>query len=250
MGRKTVNRRARRIALPKPKPKRQDSNRLLASLPAADYSRLAAQLEPLTFRAGQNLHEIDQLIAHVYFPRSGVASVVTRMSEGGTLEVATIGNEGFVGLAVHLGDGRSPMDTFVQIPGDAVRLEVRAFRRELKASEALRDVVGRYAQALLTQVGQSAACNRAHSAEERCARWLLMSHDRVPGDEIALTQEFLAEMLGMRRASVTKCAGALRRKKLIDYRRARIQVQDRAGLEKAACECYGFIRAEHDRLIG
>jgi CRP-like cAMP-binding protein len=172
------------------------------------------------------------------------------MSEGGTLEVATIGNEGFVGLAVHLGDGRAPMDTFVQIPGDAVRLEVRAFRRELKTCAPLRDVVGRYAQALLTQVGQSAACNRVHAAEQRCARWLLMSHDRVPGDEIALTQEFLAEMLGMRRASVTQCAGTLRRKKLIDYRRARIRILDRTGLEKTACECYAFIRAEHDRLVG
>lgn len=236
--------------MPKPKPKRQDANRLLASLPAADYRRLAAQLEPLAFRRGQPLHGIHQPIANVYFPRSGVASVVTRMSEGGTLEVATIGNEGIVGLAVHLGDGRSPMETFVQIPGDAARLEVRAFRRELKTCAPLRDVVGRYAQALLTQVGQSAACNRVHSAEQRCARWLLMSHDRVSGDEVALTQEFLAEMLGMRRASVTQCAGALRRKKLIDYRRARIQVQDRAGLEAAACECYAFIRAEHDRLVG
>jgi CRP-like cAMP-binding protein len=212
--------------------------------------RLAARLEPLTFRRGQSLHEIDEPIALVYFPRSGVASVVTRMSEGGTLEVATIGNEGFVGLAVHLGDGRSPMDTFVQIPGDAVRLEVRAFRRELKTCAPLSDVIGRYAQALLTQVGQSAACNRVHPADQRCARWLLMSHDRVPGDEIALSQEFLAEMLGIRRASVTECAGTLRRQKLIDYRRARIRILDRAGLERAACECHAFIRAEHDRLVG
>jgi hypothetical protein len=120
-----VNRRSRRTALPKPKPKRQDGNRLLASLPAADYRRLAAQLEPLAFRRGQPLHGIHQPIANVYFPRNGVASVVTRMSEGGALEVATIGNEGIVGLAVHLGDGRSPMETFVQIPGDAARLEVR-----------------------------------------------------------------------------------------------------------------------------
>jgi len=234
----------------KPKPKRQDRNRLLAYLPAAEYRRLASQLEPLTFRRGQSLHEPHQPISHVYFPRSGVASVVTRMSEGGTVEVATIGNEGVVGLAAHLGDGRSPMETFVQIPGDAVRLEVRAFRRELKLGGALHEVVGRYAQALLTQVGQSAACNRVHSAQERCARWLLMSHDRVPDDEIALTQEFLAEMLGLRRASVTKCAGALRRRKLIDYRRAKIRVLDRPGLERAACECYAFIRAEHDRLVG
>ena len=234
----------------KPRLKRRDANRILASLPSADYRRIAAKLEPVPFRSGQALHELDGPISHVYFPRFGVASIVARMDEGRTVEVATIGNEGMVGITAYLGNGLSPMEVFVQVPGEAVRMDTRAFRQEIRAGRALRDVVGRYAQALLTQVGQSAACNRVHSMDERCARWLLMSHDRVSGDEVALTQEFLAEMLGVRRAGVTRAAGLLKRRKVIDYRRGRIWVLDRKGLEKAACECYAFIRSEHDRLVG
>jgi len=173
------------------------------------------------------------------------------MADGSTVEVATIGNEGVVGLAAYLGDGSSPMETFVQIPGEAVRLDAGAFRHEIRgAGGALRDEIGRYAQALLTQVGQSAACNRVHAIDERCARWLLMSHDRVVGDQIRLTQEFLAEMLGVRRAGVSHAAGLLKRRKLIEYRRGLIYVLDRKGLEKAACECYALIRAHHERLVG
>ena len=236
--------------MPKPRPKRRDANRVLANLPAADYRRVRSKLEPILFRQGQRLHEVDGPISHVYFPRSGVASVVARMHEGGTVEVATIGNEGIVGLAAYLGDGRSPMEVFVQIPGEAVRMEADAFRYEIRAGGALRVGIRRYAQALLTQVGQSAACNRVHPIDERCARWLLMSHDRIVGDEIQLTQEFLAEMLGVRRAGVSRAAGLLKRRKVIDYRRGRIHVLDRKLLEKAACECYAFIRTEHDRLVG
>jgi CRP-like cAMP-binding protein len=172
------------------------------------------------------------------------------MAEGGTVEVATIGNEGVVGLSAYLGNGRSSMEVFVQIPGEAVRMEARAFCQEIKAGGDLRDLVHRYGQALLTQVGQSAACNRVHPIDERCARWLLMSHDRVLGDEIALTQEFLAEMLGVRRAGVSRAASMLKRRNLIDYRRGRIRVLDRKELEKAACECYELIRSEHERLVG
>lgn len=236
--------------MPKPRLKRRDANRILANLPSADYQRVRSKLEPILFRQGQSLHEVDGPIAHVYFPRSGVASVVARMDEGGTVEVATIGNEGVVGLAAYLGDGRSPMEVFVQIPGEAVRMDADAFRHEIRGGGALRDGIRRYAQALLTQVGQSAACNRVHSIDERCARWLLMSHDRIVGDEIRLTQEFLAQMLGVRRAGVSRAAGLLKRRKLIDYRRGRIHVLDRKALEKAACECYAFIRTHHERLVG
>jgi CRP-like cAMP-binding protein len=236
--------------VPKPRAKRRDANRILANLPVADYQRLRAKLQPTLFRKGQSLHEADAPISHVYFPRNGVASVVARMDEGGTVEVATIGNEGVVGLAAYLGDGRAPMEVFVQIPGEAVRMDADAFRHEIRAGGALRDGIRRYAQALLTQVGQSAACNRVHPIDERCARWLLMSHDRIVGNEIRLTQEFLAEMLGVRRAGVSRAAGLLKRRKVIDYRRGQIHVLDRKGLEKAACECYAFIRAHHDRLVG
>ncbi len=176
--------------------------------------------------------------------------MVARMVEGGTIEVATIGNEGVVGLSTYLGNGRSPMEVFVQIPGEALRMDADAFLREIRTSSAWREIVRRYAEALLTQVGQSAACNRAHTVAQRCARWLLMSHDRVLGNEIALTHEYLGQMLGVRRASVSQAAARLKHRKLIDYHRGKIWVLDRKGLEKAACECYRFIRSHHDRLVG
>lgn len=234
----------------KPELKTRDLNRVLAALPPGQYRRIRSELEATPFERGQRLHEVGKPISHVYFPRSGVASVVARMSEGGTIEVATIGNEGVVGLSAFLADGRAPMEIFVQIPGEAVRMMVAVFCEEIQAESAFRKVVGRYTQALLSQIGQSAVCNRVHPIGERCARWLLMSHDRMLGDHIALTQEFLAEMLGVRRAAVTQTAGLLKRRNLIDYHRGTIRVLDRKGLEKAACECYSFIRAEHDRMVG
>jgi len=237
-------------AVSKPRTKPADVNRVLAALPASEHRRLLPKLEPAPFRRGQSLHEADKPISYVYFPRTGVASMVARLLEGGVIEVATIGNEGVVGLASFIGNGNSSMEVFVQIPGEALRMRADAFLREVRGSSAWRDILRRYSQALLTQVGQSAACNRAHPIEQRCARWLLMSHDRVLGDEIALTHEYLGEMLGVRRAGVTQAAGKLKRQKLIDYHRGRIRVLDRKGLEKAACECYEFIRAHHDRLVG
>lgn len=236
--------------MPKPQPKPRDRNRILASLPSSSYGRLLSRMEVVPFSRRQSLQEPHKPMSHVYFPRTGVASIVTRMVEGGTIEVATIGNEGVVGLSAYLGDGRFPMEVFVQIPGEAVRMEADAFRHEVRADEAFARVIRRYTQALLVQIGQSFACNRVHPIHERCARWLLMSHDRVLGEEVDLTQEFLAEMLGVRRAGVTQAASILRRRKLIDYRRGKIRILDRKGLEKVACECYGFIRSEHDRQLG
>jgi len=234
----------------KPRPRRRDRNHILAALAPSDYRRIETKLEAAPFRQRQPIHEPDGPISHVYFPRSGVASIVTRMSEGGTVEVATIGNEGMIGLSAYLGNGRSSMEVFVQIPGEAVRMTSGTFRQEIRTSAGLRDAIRRYTQAFLVQIGQSAACNRVHPIGERCARWLLMSHDRVPGDEFSLTQEFLAEMLGVRRASVTDAAGRLKRRGLIEYRRGRIRILDRRGLEKAACECYRLIRSEHEQLVG
>ena len=236
--------------MPKPQPKLRDRNRILASLPSSSYGRLLSRMEVVSFPRRQSLQEPHKPVSHVYFPRNGVASIVTRMANGNTIEVATVGNEGLVGLPVYFGDGRFPLEVFVQIPGEAVRMEADIFRKEVRADEAFAKVIRRYAQALLVQIGQSFACNRVHPIEERCARWLLMSHDRVLGDEVDLTQEFLAEMLGVRRAGVTQAAGILRRRKLIDYRRGKIRIVDRKGLEKAASECYGFIRSEHNRQLG
>ena len=234
----------------KPRPRRRDLNRFLGSLPSADYRRILSALEPVTLGRGDVIHNPERPGNCVYFPRSAVASIVSRMDEGGTIEVATIGNEGFVGLFAYLGNGDFPFEIFVQIPGEAGRLDVRVFRHELSAGGAFGELIRRYTQALLVQIAQTAACNRVHPIDKRCARWLLMSHDRVPGDQIRLTQEFLAEMLGVRRAGVTVAAGMLRRRRLIDYHRGNIEVLDRKGLEGAACECYGFIRAEHERQVG
>jgi CRP-like cAMP-binding protein len=240
----------RRVIVAKPVPKKRDRNHILAALPTQHYRRIEAKLEVARFERSQPLHPPDKPISHVYFPRTGVASVVSRVSEGGTIEVATIGNEGVVGVAAYLADGRSPMEVFVQVPGEAVRMSADAFRQEIRAGGPLRDIVRRYTQALLNQLGRSAVCNRVHPTDERCARWLLMSHDRVLGDQVALTQEFLAEMLGVRRATVTRVAGLLKKRKLIDYHRGTIRVLDREGLERASCDCYSFIRSEHERLVG
>jgi CRP-like cAMP-binding protein len=235
--------------MPKPEPKARDLNRILASLPPSSYRRLLLRMEKVSFPRNKSLQEPDKPAPYVYFPRNGVASIVARMADGRAVEVSTVGNEGVVGLSVFLGDGRFPMETFVQIPGEAVQMEAHVFRREARADEAFAELIRSYTQALVVQIGQSAACNRVHHIDQRCARWLLMSHDRVLGQEINLTQEFLAEMLGVRRAGVTQAAGTLRRRKLIDYRRGKIRVVDRRGLEKAACECYGFIRAQYDRQM-
>lgn len=233
----------------KPRPKSKDLNHILAALPPGEYRRVATKLEDVRFHKGQPLHEPDGPISHVYFPRTGIVSIVTRMTEGGTIEVATIGNEGIVGLSAYLGNGRSSMEAFVQVSGDAVRMTSGAFRHEIQTG-TLGNLIRRYSQAFVTQIGQTAACNRVHPVAERCARWLLMLADRVPGNEFSLTQEFLAEMLGVRRATVTVAAGLLRRPGLIDYRRGRIRILDRKGLERAACECYRLIRSEHEQLVG
>ena len=233
----------------KPRPRSKDLNHILGALPPGEYRRVASKLEEAPFHRGQSLQEPDGPIPHVYFPRTGIASIVTRMSEGGTIEVATIGNEGIVGLSAYLGNGRASMEAFVQVPGDAVRMTSAAFRQEVRTG-TLGNIIRRYSQAFVTQIGQTAACNRVHSVAERCARWLLMLADRVPGDEFSLTQEFLAEMLGVRRATVTVAAGQLKKPGLIDYRRGRIRILDRKGLERAACECYKVIRSEHENLVG
>ncbi len=176
--------------------------------------------------------------------------MVTTMEDGSTVEVVTVGNEGIVGLPVFLGTGSMPMEVFIQIDGDAVTLPAHLFRDASSNGGALRPLLDRYTQALLSRIAQSGACNRLHPIDQRCARWLLMSHDRVPGDDFSLTQEFLSQMLGVRRASVTTAATILQRAGYIRYRRGRIRIADREGLESASCECYRVIRSEYERLIG
>jgi CRP-like cAMP-binding protein len=225
-------------------------NRLLASLPGGDREQLRPLLEPVRLDFKQVLYAPNEPIAHVYFPLDAVVSLLTVMEDGASVEIGTVGNEGMVGLPVFLGADSLPSQAFSQVPGDALRMEAPVFREAAERLPALRRAMHRYTQALFNQVAQSAACNRLHSLEERCARWLLMTHDRVGTDRFQLTQEFLAQMLGTRRPSVSVAAGMLQQAGFIRYSRGRITVADREGLEGASCECYEVIRQEFDRLLG
>ncbi|MEJ7812389.1 MAG: Crp/Fnr family transcriptional regulator [Gemmatimonadaceae bacterium] len=227
----------------------REGNRLLRALPTEEYERLAPSMEtvPLPFKF--TLYEAGAPIVHVYFPQAGMISMISEMKDGAAVEVGTVGNEGMAGLPIFLGAETMPTRAFTQIPGEATRISAAIFALAADEMPSLQRVMRRYTQALLNQIAQSAACNRMHTIEERCARWLLMSHDRTGSDYIALTQEFLAEMLGVRRAGVTVAAGKLQKAGLIAYRRGTVSVLDREGLQAASCECYRIVREEYDRLI-
>jgi CRP-like cAMP-binding protein len=224
-------------------------NRLLATLPPAVYEAVLPYLEPVALSMQQVLYTPSTPISHVYFPRSAVVSLVVIMADDTRVEVATVGNEGLVGLPAYLGGYISPLQAFCQIPGSAWRTEAGQFREMVRRNEVLNNLLQRYTQALFNQISQAAACNRAHPIEERCARWLLMTHDRAVGDTFPLTHVFLAQMLGVRRATVTVVAGMLQQAGLIAYRRGVMTIVNRAGLEAASCECYRMIREDYERLF-
>ncbi len=223
-------------------------NHLLASLSSKEFKRIEPLLQPVHLEIRQMLHVPGKPVTDVYFPVDGVASLVTTMEDGSTVEAATVGNEGMVGLPMFLDTGSVSLEAFVQVAGRALRMKASAFRDEIKNGGALSEIIQHYSQTLLTLIAQSAACNRLHMLRQRCARWLLMTHDRVEGDGFFLTHESLSMMLGVRRATVTVAAGELRQEGLIRYRQGRIDVIDREGLERASCECYIVIRRELDRL--
>jgi CRP-like cAMP-binding protein len=223
---------------------------LLAALPAADRQRLLKALQQVSMTVGQSLYEAGEPITFVYFPLSGVHSIVSTVTDGGMVEVAAVGNEGMVGIPVFLG-GRSTLgEAFCHVPGDLLRMRTARFREEVRRSRALRTVMLRYTQAFIQQIAQHVTCNRLHSITERCATRLLMTHDRVSADEFVLTQESLAQMLGVRRATVTTAAGLLQHAGLIRYTRGRITIIDQKKLERASCGCYRIIRREYKRLLG
>jgi CRP-like cAMP-binding protein len=224
-------------------------NRLLGALSQTEYEQLLPHLESVTLNLKKKLYEYNQPIEFVYFPTYGVASLLNLLEDGSLIEVATVGNEGFVGLPVFLGANQIPGEAFVQVPGQAAQISAAAFRREVTQGTMLFALLQRYTQALFNQIAQSAACNRMHSIEERFCRWILMTHDRVNGDEFPLTHEFLSQMLGVRRASVSVVAAIIQKAGLIQYKRGRITILDREGLEAASCECYQVITAEFKRLI-
>jgi CRP-like cAMP-binding protein len=223
-------------------------NRLLSALPVEERERLEPMLIPMLLEIKTVLFEPGQLVEHVYFPLNGVVSLVTPLEDGAIVEVATVGNEGLVGVPL-VADGSLAVRAISQVAGWVVRMEAGAFLTAVSRSEPLRNLINDYLQALFGQISQAAACNRLHSNEERLSRWLLMSHDRVGVDEFAITHEFLGQMLGSRRATVTLSAGILQAAGLIRYHRGLVTIVDRAGLEGVSCECYGVIKVELDGVV-
>jgi CRP-like cAMP-binding protein len=226
-------------------------NRLLRALAPASVHQVLLALQPLALRLKDTLITPNTPITAVYFPLDAVVSVVSTLADGSMLEVATIGNEGVVGLPRFLQGGCMPFTAVVQVPGAALKMEAEVFAQAVgEVGSDFYGVLARYTQAWCTQLGQHAVCNRVHRVVERCARWLLQTQDRVGRAEFPLTQEFLAVMLGVRRTSVTEVARQLQQGGLIQYHRGIIHVLDRPGLEAASCECYGIIVRETERLLG
>lgn len=226
-----------------------DSNVLIDRLPADERTRMLPHLEQMDIVVRHPVYAANHPIEHVYFPQSCVISIHTRMRDGVAVEIVAVGREGMVGLPIFLGGQQTPATAFCQISGRSLRMSADAFRAAVASSPSLTATLLRYTQAQLTRIAQSAACNRVHTVEERCARWLLSVHDSVASEFFQITQEFLAEMLGVRRPRVSIAAGILQRAGLICYSRGRVQIVARAGLESAACECYGVIAREHARLV-
>jgi CRP-like cAMP-binding protein len=225
-------------------------NRILAALPADARARLAPHLERVELELRQIVFDVDRPISHVYFPETSVVSVLGVMADGAAVETATVGREGMVGLPVFLGSDRMSAQAFAQVPGPALRMSADDFRAAVADTPALTLALHRYTLALFTLVAQGSACNRLHTMVERCARWLLFTHDRVGSDEFGLTHQFLSQMLGVRRATVTEAMGALQAGGVVDYQMGRVRVRDRAGLEARSCECYAIVGREFDRLLG
>ncbi len=228
-----------------------ERNRLLKALPTDEYTWIRPYLETIRFDVGDVIAEANEPYRYVYFPETTVVSLVSRMSGGGVVEVGTVGCEGMVGVNVFLDADTMTSTTIAQVPGEARRMPVEIFGDGIQERPEFQRSLRRYTHAFLTQVAQTAACNGMHELEQRCARWLLMTHDRVGRtDEFILTHEFLAFMLGVRRAGVTVAMGELQDAGIIKYSRGKVRVLDRAALERASCECYGIVRAVFDRLLG
>jgi CRP-like cAMP-binding protein len=224
-------------------------NRLLAALPTADYQRLLAHLEPVALPLGWAVYESGSRMRHVFFPTEGIVSLLYVMENGASAEIAVAGNEGLVGISLFMGGESTPSHAVVQSAGHAYRLRAEIVKREFERGAELQHLLLRYTQALITQMAQTAVCNRHHTVEQQLCRWLLLSLDRLPSNEIRMTQELIANMLGVRREGVTEAAGSLQHAGLIQYQRGHITVLDRPKLEQRVCECYAVVKRESDRLL-
>jgi len=231
-------------------PTPQSRNHLLAVIPASEFRELKAHLTTVDLRAKDRLAEPNRAIEAVYFPLDAVLSMAAVDRDEEAVEVGSVGCEGMTGLAVLLGAEQSTSRVVVQVGGQAERMDAAVLQREAGRNDHFRRLLHLYVHAFMTQIAQSTACNRLHGAEQRLARWLLICRDRVGRDEMPITQQTMAVMLGVRRATVTEAASALQREGLIRYRRGVVAIVDRPGLEAATCECYGIVREEFDRLLG
>ncbi|UHL64832.1 Crp/Fnr family transcriptional regulator [Paralcaligenes sp. KSB-10] len=224
-------------------------NHLLAALPPEEYIRLLPNLEVISMPLGNVLYESGAHMRHVYFPTTSIVSLLYVMENGASAEIAVVGYEGIVGVSLFMGGETTPSRAVVQSAGHAYRLKGQFLKDEFYRAGPMQQLLLRYTQSLLTQMAQTAVCNRHHSLDQQLCRWLLLSLDRLPSSELVMTQELIANMLGVRREGVTEAAGNIQRAGLIEYRRGRITVLDRPGLEARACECYQVVKKECDRLL-
>jgi CRP-like cAMP-binding protein len=224
-------------------------NLLLAALPATDFERLEPHLQLVPMALGEVLYESGILLRNVYFPTTSIVSLLYVMADGASAEIAVVGNEGVIGVSLFMGGETTPSRAVVQSAGHAYRLTGQLLKEEFTRAGAMQHLLLRYTQALLTQMAQTAVCNRHHSLDQQLCRWLLLSLDRLATNQLVMTQELIANMLGVRREGVTEAAGKLQSAGLIQYSRGRITVLDRAGLETRTCECYAVVKRECDRLL-
>ena len=226
------------------------SNHLLAALPRKEFDRVASKLERVSLKLGQVLHESGDKMDYVYFPTTAIISLLYIMENGSTAEIGVIGNDGMVGIAIALGGVTMPNRAIIQSAGEAYRMKVKDLSAEFASAEILQKLLLRFAQALMTQISQTAVCNRLHTIEQQLCRWLLLSHDRLDSDKLVMTHDLIANMLGVRREGVTLSLQKLAKKGLIKTVRGTITVIDRGGLEDVVCECYGVVNTEYNRLLG
>lgn len=226
------------------------TNHLLASLRKEDLARVISKLEPVTFPLGDVLYESGDKLDYAYFPTTAVVSMLYIMEDGGTAEIGIIGNDGVLGISLFLGGETTTSRAVIQSAGDALRMKPKDLRDEFSRGGRFQDLLMRYTQALMTQISQTAVCNRLHSVDEQLCRWLLLSHDRLDSDKLVMTHDLISNMLGVRREGVTLAAKKLAAKSLIKNTRGTITILDRHGLEDAACECYEIVNTEYNRLLG
>jgi CRP-like cAMP-binding protein len=224
-------------------------NHLLAALPAVDFERVASHLELVSMKLGKALYESGGHLDHVYFPTTSIVSLLYVMEDGASAEIAVVGNEGILGISLFMGGDTTPSRAIVQSEGHGYRLKSELLKVEFNRGGPVMRLLLRYTQALITQMAQTAVCNRHHSVEQQLCRWLLLSLDRLSSDELTMTQELIANMLGVRREGVTEAAGNLQRAGMISYWRGHIKVLDRPRLEQEVCECYAVVKKEFDRLL-